>query len=162
MAEKRHAWTPILIAVLLPGWTLAQNRMPEFRNRFAQETDAMRRAQMMPKLGTAEFDEITKDLDAGKLPEALAVLREYRDEIGSSEKGLDARNIDAERHPKGYKQLQISLRESLRKLNNLLVGLAGDEQAPFLEVRKDLENLNRHLIGELFPNGPNEDTLPPE
>jgi hypothetical protein len=120
----------------------------------------MHRAQMMPKLGEAEFDELTRDMDAGKLPEALTVLKEYRDEIGMCEKGLDARNIDAERHPKGYKQLEISLRESLRRLNGLLVNLSGDDQQPFVEVRNDLDDLNRHLIRELFPNQPDKETLP--
>lgn len=122
----------------------------------------MRRAQAMPKLGEAEFDEIDRDVDAGKLPESLVILKEYRDEILSCEKGLDARKIDAEKHPRGYKQLEISLRESLRKVNSLMVGLTADEQAPFAAVRDSLEELNRHLIRELFPKGPNDDTTPSE
>jgi hypothetical protein len=149
------------MAGLFPARMLGQGRTSDFRTRFAQETDAMRRAQMMPRLGESEFDEITRDTDAEKLPEALVVLREYRDEIESCEKGLDARNIDAEKHPKGYKQLEISLREALRRLNNLLVSFNGEEQKPFLEVRADLDELNRHLIRELFPNQPGKETAPP-
>jgi len=141
---------------MLPGWAFAQGRAPDFRARFTQETDPMRRAQMMPKLGEAEFDEITRDVDAGKLPEAVAVLREYSDEINSCEKGLDAEHINAEKHPKGYKQLEISLRESLRRLNGLLVSFTAEEQLPFLDVRNDLDTLNRHLIRELFPNQPDK------
>ena len=120
----------------------------------------MRRAQMMPRLGQAEFDEITRDMDAGKLPEALSVLKEYRDEIESCEKGLDAEKINAEKHPKGYKQLEISLRQSLRRLDALLVSFNGDDQKPFLEVRGGLDELNRHLIRELFPNQPDKDPAP--
>jgi hypothetical protein len=151
-----------MILALFPAGGFAQNRPADFQARFAQETDAMRRAQMMPKLGQTEFEDITKNIDAGKLPEALAVLKEYRDEIRSCEKGLDARNIDAEKHPKGYKQLEISLRQSLRKLNNLMVTFTADEQTPFIEVRSDLEELNRHLIHELFPKTPNDDSASPD
>jgi hypothetical protein len=107
---------------------------------------------MMAKLGQREFDEMAWDIDAGKLPEGLTLLKEYRDEIQLCEEGLDARNINAEKHPKGYKQLEISLRQSLRRLNNLLAGLTTDEQEPFLQVRNDLDELDRHLIHELFPN----------
>ena len=82
----------------------------------------------MPKLGEAEFDEIAMDIDEGKLTDGLAVLKEYRDEIQSCEKDLDAKNLDAEKHPKGFKQLEISLRQSLRRLNNLLPVLTADEQ----------------------------------
>ncbi len=150
----------IIVLALLPGSVCGQNRIPAFRAQFAQEPDAMRRAQIMPKLGEAEFDEITRDVDAGKLPEALEILKEYRDEIQSCERGLDAKNINAEKHPKGYKQLEISLRQSLRRLNGLLVSFTGDEQKPFLDVRKDLDELNRHLIHELFPNQANAQPIP--
>jgi hypothetical protein len=133
-------------------WTLGQKQILDFRTRFTQETDAVRRAQRMPKLGEAEFDEITRDIDEGKLTDGLAILKEYRDEIRSCEGYLDAKNLDAEKHPKGFKQLEITLRQSLRRLNNLLAGLTTDEQAPFVEVRADLEELGRHLIQELFPS----------
>lgn len=152
MISKLCALAPILVIGLPAGFVSGQGRVPEFRARFAQQTDAMRWAQMMPKLGEAEFDELTRNIDAGELPEALAILKEYRDEIRSCEKGLDAKSIDAEKHPKGYKQLEISLRQSLRRLDDLLVSLTADEQLPFLEVRNDLNQLNRHLINELFPN----------
>lgn len=141
----------ILMVGLSPRWMLGQNQILDFRTRFTQETDIRRRAEKMPKLGAVEFDEITRDINAGKLREALEVLKEYRDEIQSCEKDLDAKNIDAERHPKGFKELEISLRQSLRRLNDLLVGFTTDEQAPFLEVRIDLDELNRHVIHELFP-----------
>lgn len=161
MRRRIHILALVLATVVLASGALrAQNRTPEFRARFSQETDPMRRAQMMPRLGQVEFDEITRDFDESKLPEALTVLQEYRDEIESCEKRLDERNINAERHPKGYKQLEISLRQSLRRLNALLVSFTGEDQRPFLEVRRDLEELNRHLIRELFPIQPRRE-MPP-
>jgi len=85
------------------------------------------------------------------LPEAVALLREYSDEINSCEKGLDVEHINAEKHPKGYKQLEISLRESLRRLNGLLVSFTAEEQQPFLDVRSDLDTLNRASHSRAFP-----------
>jgi len=151
LRESFRCLALILMVGLSPEWMLGQNQILDFRTRFTQEPDAVRRAQKMPKLGEAEFDEITRDIDAGRLPDGLAVLKEYRDEIESCEGGLDAKRIDAEKHPKGFKQLEISLRQSLRRLDSLLVGLRSDEQAPFLEMRTNLDELNRHLIHELFP-----------
>lgn len=163
MVDKLRLWAPItLLLASFPVAVLGQSRLPELRARFAQETDAVHRAQIMPKMGEATFDEIDKDVDAGKLPDALELLKEYRDEIHACEKGLDERKIDAEKHPRGYKQLEISLRESLRKLNGLMVGFTADEQAPFVEVRQELEEMNRHLIRELFPKGPSDDNTPPD
>ena len=152
MYGKIRLWAYIAGLALFPPALWGQSRIPQLHARFAQEPDATKRAEMMPKLGEAEFDEIDRDIDAGKDPEALAVLKQYRYEIESCEKDLDAKNINAEKHPRGYKQLQISLRQSLRRLNGLLVSLTGDEQKPFLDVRDGLDQLNRHLIRELFPN----------
>jgi len=162
LAEKFRIWAPILIVALFPGWAFAQNRVPEFRSRFAHDTDPTHRARMMPQLEEAEFDAIAKNADDGMFPEALAILQEYRDEVESCEKGLDAKGINAERHPNGFKQLQLAVRESMRHLDALLVSLTADEQKPFLKLRGDLEQLDRHLIRELFPNGPSDDTTHPD
>ncbi|HWF37021.1 MAG TPA: hypothetical protein VG322_00785 [Candidatus Acidoferrales bacterium] len=162
MIWKFRLWAPIAMLALLPTGAAAQNAAAEFHTRFLQDTDPVHRAESMHKLGAAEFDEITKDFDAAKFPAALALLREYRDEIDACGKGLDARNVDAEKHPKGYKQLEMSVRESLRRLDRLIVSLTADEQAPFVEVRQNLEAQNRHLLHELFPNRPSDENTQPD
>ena len=151
MRESSRFLLVILMAGLSTERTLGQKPILNFRTRFAQETNALRRAQKMPKLGEAEFDEINRDIDAGNLTDGLAVLKEYRDEIHSCERDLDAKNVDTEKHPKGFRELELSLRQSLRRLDNLLVGLTTDDEAPFLQVRIDLDELDGHLIHELFP-----------
>ena len=154
-------WAPIhLLAILLfsisPRGMIAQGSALEFRARFDRDPDPMHRAKMMPQLGEAEFQQIDKDIATGNLPQALEVAREYRDQVQSCEKALDAKEPDPEKHPSGFKQLQISLRQSLRRLDEVLVNITGDEQAPFVELRKELDQLDRHLIRELFPSQPND------
>lgn len=144
----------ILAAALVAGSAFPQDRAAELRSRFAQESDPVRKAKLMPRLGEAEFREIADAVRAGRLAEAQAGLERYRAEIESCQKGLDSMGIDAEKHPAGFKELEISLRESLRRLDHLLEGLTADEQAPFLAVRKDLDEINRHLFHELFPRRP--------
>ena len=167
MPKTFRLWAPIAILAIFPAGAVAQTTtsqttVPGFHARFQQEPDPIHRAEAMRKLGAAEFEEITKNFDAGNMPEALAILREYRDEIGNCEKALDARNINAEKHPRGYKQMEMSVRESLRKLRRLMVSLTADEQAPFAEVQQSLEELNRHLLRELFPNRPSDENTPPD
>jgi hypothetical protein len=156
-------WAPIyLLSIFLFSISspviIAQSSVLEFRARFERDTDPMHRAKMMPQLGEAEFQQIDKDIAAGNLPGALQVAREYRDQVRSCENGLDAKEADPEKHPSGFKQLQISLRQSLRRLDEMLVNMTADEQVPFIELRKDLDQLDRHLIRELFPNQPGNDS----
>ena len=150
----------ILIVVLSAACVFAQDKIADLRSRFVREPDPIHKAISLVPLGDAEFLEIQKEFEAGELPEALAVLRQYRDEARSCKDSLDAMGIDAERHPAGFKQLQISLRESLRRLDGLLVSIPRDQQEPFLEVRKEIDQINRHLIRELFPRQPDTETEP--
>lgn len=131
-----------------------QDRLTQLHARFDKESDPVRRAKLMVSLGTAEFDRIQKEVADNNLDAALGGLRQYQEQASSCVKALDARGVDAERHPNGYKELEISVRESLRRLDNLMVGLAGDDQKPFQDVRNTLDELNRHLIAELFPQTP--------
>jgi hypothetical protein len=132
----------------------AQDRVADLRLRFSHESDPVRKAKLMPDLGDAEFREIESDFLAERLPDALAVLQQYRDEARTCEKLLDAKNVDAEQHSAGFKQLEFSLRESLRRLDDLLVTLTRDDQVPFEAARNDIDEMNRHLIHELFPRQP--------
>jgi hypothetical protein len=143
----------ILIASVLPFQQQA-DRLGLARSRFEKETDPVHKAKLMVPLGTAEFDQIEKQVADTDLTAALDEVHEYQNQVTLCEKALDARGVDPEKHPGGYKELEISVRESLRRLNNVLVHLAGDDQKPFLEVRKSLDEINRHLIKQLFPLQP--------
>jgi hypothetical protein len=129
----------------------ADGHMADLQARFAMETDPIRRAKLMPDLGQAEFHEINADFSDGKISDSLTLLKQYRDQAKLCATALDAKGIDAEKHSSGFKQLQFSTRESLRVVDELLPGMTEDLQGPFLDVRKDLDELNLHLIHELFP-----------
>ena len=147
-----------IVAIALAAWistcALAQNRLAELRDRIAHEPTAVGRAKLTPALGDASFAEIERDVMQGNLAGALGTLRSYRDDLVACDKALDATGIDPEKHPSGFKQLQFSSRESLRRLDAVIVGLTTDEQPPFAEVRKELSELNTHLIEQLFPHAP--------
>jgi hypothetical protein len=146
--------TPGLAFLLAMTLVQQPNRIAEYKTRFASSSDPVHKAKVMPQLGDAEFQAISKSISDGELPKALEILRDYRDQVRETLKSLDATHVNAEAHPAGYKQLEISIRQSLRRLDDQLVNLTTDEQEPFLEVRKDIERMDQHLIHELFPLQP--------
>jgi hypothetical protein len=141
----------VLPAALIASSVFAQNKLADLRARFDREPSPVSKAKLMPQLGDAEFAEIDQEVTQEHFAEALAVLKDYRDEAVACDKGLDALKLDAAKNPAGFKQLQFSLRDSLRRLDSVVVSMTADQQAPFLDVRKDLTELNRHLIQHLFP-----------
>jgi hypothetical protein len=151
-------------ALCVPHFAAAmQTRDPAeaFRAKFTRETDPVRKAKILIPLGDFQFRDIQKEVGADNTQEALAILRQYRDEAEASQKALEATGHDPEKHPNGFKELQISLRESLRRLDNVIVDLSGDEQKPFRDIRQELGQMDRRLIHELFPRRPEADSEPP-
>ncbi len=142
----------LLTIVLCAGGAIAQGKIADLRARLAQEPNAVNKTKLMLPLGDAEFAEIDADVTKGKFPEALDILQHYRDEVDSCDKALIATGVDAQKHPAGFKQLQFSLRDSLRRLDAVVVNMTSDEQAPFLAIRGDLSEVNLRLIQTLFPH----------
>ena len=134
-----------------PQFMLSENSTAELRARFTNETDPVRKAKLLVPLSEAEFREVLKDADSENFGEALALFEKYRDEARACQKALEAKEPDPEKHPNGFKQLQISLRQSLRRLSDIIVDLPAGDQKPFIDVRMDLEQMDRQVMHELFP-----------
>lgn len=154
MPARGRFWTAVFLLTLVAGSLLAQDRTAELRARFEKETDPVRKARLVEQLADAEFRDIHEKIDAGDLAAAVELAGRVRNEAQASKKSLDAKSRDPEAHPEGYKQLEISVRESIRRLDDIMVSLAKDDQAPLAEIRKDLDELNRQLIHQLFPKRP--------
>jgi hypothetical protein len=147
-------WVGFFLVALVAGSLLAQDRTAQLRARFEKENDPVRKARMVALLEDSEFRNMHEKIDAGDLAGAAEIAGRVRDEAQTSKKLLDAKSRDAEAHPDGYKQLEISVRESMRRLDDIMVSLAKDEQTPLAEVRKDLDELDRQMIHQLFPKRP--------
>ena len=132
----------------------AQSSVEQYQTQFNREKDPVHRAKLMPKLGRAEFDAIRRDLAAGKYDDAVKTVKVLESESVQVEDALEATGIDAEKSPAGFKEFQISVRDSIDRLNDLMAGMTADEQAPFGQARKELQEIDRVLIQRLFPRQP--------
>ncbi|MGH9683605.1 MAG: hypothetical protein ACRD4S_08355 [Candidatus Acidiferrales bacterium] len=131
-----------------------QDRITKLQSRYDGATDPVHKARDLQPLGHAQFKQIEELAAAGNFNDALAKLKQYRDEAQETLKALDAKGVNAEKHPNGFKQLEFSIREALRRLDGILVTLAGDEQRPFRKIREQLVEMDGHLLHELFPLQP--------
>jgi hypothetical protein len=140
------------LAVTIP--LAAQDRLAENLARYQSETDPVRKARALAKLGDDQVDQAKKQLKAGDDVASLHTLEIYRDEVKSSVDALNAMGVNAERRPAGFKELQISLRETIRRIDDLVLTLEVDKRPFFREVRNDLFASQNALIDDLFPRKP--------
>lgn len=150
---KRIAPVFLTLIFLLPA-IAQQSRTASLREKFTREANPVHKARDMQALGSAEFHDLQAELAAGNLSGALAILQQYRDEVKEAWNGLEGSVHDPDKHPGGYKELEISVRETLERLDEALVPMTADQQKPFLEIRKELDSTDHRLIRELFPRQP--------
>jgi uncharacterized phage infection (PIP) family protein YhgE len=143
-----------LPALLVTSSAAQKDEIAASQARLERETNPVEKAKLMQRLGLDEFQEIKKDVSQEDVDAAARVLGQYRDEVRSCVEGLDAKKINAAKHSSGFKQLQISVQESLRQLNEIMAGLDADQQPEFVAVRGELQRMDDHLVQELFPGSP--------
>jgi len=151
---SRRAWLAAALSWWMLSPALAQDRIAELQEQFNRETDPVRKAKILPKLGDAQLDSARRETDAGRHAQALKILEEYRDEVKAAEAALKASGIDAERKPAGFKQLQIHIRKSVREIEQTILALPDAERPPFEAIRQELVGIEKELIDMLFPRRP--------
>jgi hypothetical protein len=144
----------VLAALTICAPLAAQDRLAENLARYQHENDPVRRARELAKLGDEQIDMAKKQLKAGDEVASLHTLEQYSDEVRETVAALNNMGVDAEKKPAGFKELQISLRETIRRVDDLIFTLNVDKRPFFREVRNDLFTNQNQLIDKLFPRNP--------
>jgi len=139
----------------------AQDRLAADQARYDQEADPVHKARDLVKLGDEQIDEARKQLKNGDEVASLHILEVYRDEVVHTAELLKATGVDPEKKPAGFKDLQISLRETIRHIDDLILTLPVDKRPFFRELRSDLVNTQNQLIDALFPRQPERNSKKP-
>ena len=151
-----------LAAILAkPAHTAPPQQSKDLQAQFDQEQDPVRRAKLMIRLGNQYFREARDAMKAQDNAAAAKLLGKFRDDAQTCDSQLEAHSGNPEQHPAGFKDLQIAMRQSLRRLDDMMNGLTSDEQPPFQAVRQNLEDIDQRLIRSLFPHQPAPPDAPP-
>jgi hypothetical protein len=144
----------LIAALALCAPLAAQDRLAEELAKYQHETDPVRKSRALAKLGDEQVDLAKRQLRADDEVASLHTLEQYRDEVHDMVTALNGMGVDAERKPAGFKELQISLRETIRRIDDLILTLSVDKRPFFRAVRNDLFTDQNVLIDELFPRKP--------
>jgi hypothetical protein len=139
----------------------AQSRLATDLARYEQDSDPVHKSRDLVKLGDDQIEESRKQLKVGDDVGSLHTLEQYRDEIRHMAEALKSTGVDAEKKPAGFKELQISIRENVRRIDDLILSLPADKRPFFREVRTDLVKTQNDLIDALFPRKPDRNPKTP-
>jgi hypothetical protein len=158
----------VLLGAALLSCTVAfaaADKLKELQEHFDRDAHAGSKIKDLQKLGVAEFDAATQ---AGKTGDFIAVgliFEKYRDNVRQAFELLRKQEPDADRHPGGYRQLELEVRQGIREVEDTLLVAPEDVRPPLEIVRKDLIDMDDALIRDLFPRrtrDPQKAPPPPE
>ena len=153
---------PILLAALcgVAGAGVA-DKLSELQARFDSETNGVHKAKMLQKLGDAEFEEASRAEKADDYNTVGLLMEKYRDNVRAASEALEKENPDGERHPGGYKQLEMHVQKGLRQVDEILLIAPAEFKPPLQLVRQDLLSLDDKLLRSLFPRRHENKPAPP-
>jgi hypothetical protein len=131
-----------------------QKDIAKYEANYESKTNPVDRAKAVAKLGRAEYVAASQSLDAGNVREAFEFLAKYNEQAIAGHDVLEKMRVDPEKHSNGFRQLEISVRESLRELREMMGRVPLEQRESFAALEKDLDALNQKLILELFPRQP--------
>lgn len=158
----------IPVSLLLLGFVAgsalrAQEKATELQQRFDREGRGSGKAKLLGKLQEAQFEDATQAEKAGDFAAVGLIFEKYRDNVRSAFALLKKQEPDADRHPGGYRQLELHVRQGLREVDDTLVAVPREVRPPLQIVRQDLSDMDDALIRELFPRRTREPVkAPPE
>jgi hypothetical protein len=141
---------PIFAAALCCA-VAAADKLNDLQARFDSETNGVHKAKLIEKLGDAEFAEAGREEKAGNYAAADLIFEKYRDNVRVACAALEKESPDGERHPNGYKQLEMHVQKGLRELDEIMLIVPAEFKPPLQLVRQDLLTLDNELLRSLFP-----------
>jgi hypothetical protein len=151
---------PVLFLALFTSGVLsvpagfAQDRLGRAQRDFDRETDPIRKAQRLPRLGDEMLKLLRAQAQGGEYERALATLAAYQEKVRLVHQALRETGIDAERKPRGFRQMELHLRSALRSLDDTISRLPYERREEFQPYREELDRIHSDLLRLLFPRRP--------
>jgi hypothetical protein len=145
----------LALAICPPSYA---DKVSELQAHFDKEPHATTKVRILERLADAQFELASKaDRDADFTTVGLT-FEKYRDNVRVAFDLLKRQEPDAERHPGGYRQLELQARKGIREVEQTIVVVAPEMRPPLEIVQKDLIAMDDELIRLLFPRHSREPT----
>lgn len=152
----------VLLGALAPCAALpgTVEDVAHLQERFDKESDGVRKAKLLEKLGDAQFNKEREATKAGDFVTVGLVMEKYRDNVRVALASLKKARPDAEKHPSGYKQLEIHVGRGIREVRDVMLAMPEAYRPPMQIVEQDLKDMDLELLKMLFPRRPGEQPYP--
>ena len=143
------------LALVLFVWPpSAAGQLADLQMHFDRESNAVRKAKLLQKLGEAQFEAVRQAEKTGDNSTVGLTMEKYRDNVRAVLDALKKQHPNSEKQPNGYRQLEIQARKGIREIAESLLVAPEPFKPPLEIVREDLAAMDDELLKLLFPNRP--------
>jgi hypothetical protein len=150
----------VAVVSLLLFPAVAQETVAQLQTKFDRETNSVKKAKLLVKLGEAQFEDARRAEKEGDNNSVDATMEKYRDNVRAALEALKKQHPDAEKHSNGYRQMEIHVKEGIREVEDSVLAAPTPYKPPLQIVRRDLITMDEEMIRLLFPHRP-ADSKPP-
>jgi hypothetical protein len=141
----------MIAACLCCAGLQAADKLKDLQDRFDRENSARRKIKELQKLAPAQFAAASGAGNSGDYVQLGLIFEKYRDNVRAAFELLKKQEPDADRHPGGYRQLELIVRQGMREVEDTLLVVPEAVRPPLQIVHKDLLDMDDALIKLLFP-----------
>ena len=155
MARERWTGLPVWLAVLviLLAGLCAMGRETEEQllQRIQSEQNPVKKAKDEIKLANLKLTQVQDAYSQGQIEAGAKLLGTFVDTMKTSWKLLQDSGRKASKQPEGFRELEISLRENVRSLQDLGRTVSYFDRAPLTNAAQELEQMRVEVLQALFP-----------
>ncbi len=157
MARERWAVLPVWLALLgifLAGLcAMGSETQEQLRQRIQTEQNPVKKAKDEIKLANLKLSQVQDAYSQGHIEAGANALGTFVDTMKTSWKLLQDSGRKASKQPDGFRELEISLREDVRTLQDLGRTVSYFDRAPLVNAAEELERMRGEVLHALFPGG---------
>ena len=157
MARGRWTILPVgltFIGIVLTGLpAMGRDTEQQLLARIQSEQNPVKKAKEEIRLASFKLSHIQDAYSQGKIEEGAKLLATFVDTMKTSWKTLQDSGRTAAKQPQGFRELEISLREDIRALQDLTRTVGYFDRAPLENSVQELEHMHDEVIKALFPGG---------
>ena len=122
--------------------------------RIQSEPNPVKKAKIEIRLAKLQLAQVQDAYSHGRIEEGAKLVANLTDTIKTSWKLLQGSGRRASKQPDGFRDLEISLREYVRLLQDLGRTVSYLDRAPLENAAQEMEQIRADVLRALFPGGP--------
>jgi len=152
--KRLSIWLAIGVIWLSGGYAQGRETEEQLLQRIQGEQNPVKKAKDEIKLATLKLEQLHEAYSQGKVEAGTKLLGTFVETMQTSWKTLQGSGRKAAKQPEGFRELEISLREHVRSLQDLERTVSYYDRAPLGNAEHELEQTRAEVLRALFPGTP--------